>query len=74
MGIAVEGVADSRSKRTNMFRRLIMISAIAAGALALIRLNAQRARQRATDAAARDNWEGEGGASAAPKGSAAPGA
>jgi hypothetical protein len=55
-----------------MFRRLLVVSAIAAAALALIRLSAQRASQRATDEAARANWEGEGGASSAPRGPAAP--
>jgi hypothetical protein len=54
-----------------MFRRLLVVSAIAAAALALIRLNAQRASRRATDEAARTNWESEGGA-AAPREPAAP--
>jgi len=57
-----------------MFRRLLVVSAIAAVALALIRFNAQRASRRATDEAARANWESEGGSSAAPRGSAAPSA
>jgi hypothetical protein len=55
-----------------MFRRLLVVTAIAAAALALVRLNAQRAGQRATDEAARANWESEGGSSAAPRGPAAP--
>jgi hypothetical protein len=57
-----------------MFRRLLVVSVIAAAALALIRLNARRASQRATDEAARGNWESEGGSSAAPSGPAAPSA
>lgn len=60
-----------------MFRRLIVVSAIvvsaiAAGAVALIRLNAQRASQRAADEAARADWESDGGSSAAPRAPAAP--
>ena len=57
-----------------MFRLLLVVSAIAAAALALTRLNARRASQRATDEAARANWESEGGSSAAPRGPAAPSA
>ena len=50
----------------NMIRRLFMLGAIAAVALALIRrLNAQRASRRATDEAANAEWESEGGSSAA---------
>jgi hypothetical protein len=57
-----------------MFRRLIVVSGIAAVALALIRLSAQRASRRATDEAASAEWESEGGSSAASRGSAAPSA
>jgi hypothetical protein len=46
-----------------MFRRLIVVSAIAAAAWALIRLNAHRTKQRATDEEARADWESEGGSS-----------
>jgi hypothetical protein len=49
----------------NMIRRLFVVAAIAAVALALIRLNAQRAARRATDEAANAEWESEGGSSAA---------
>jgi hypothetical protein len=49
----------------NMIRRLFVVAAIAAVALALIRLNAQRASRRATDEAANAEWESEGGSSAA---------
>jgi hypothetical protein len=56
-----------------MFRRLLVVSAIAAAAWALIRLTAQRASQRASDEAACANWEGEGGGSA-PRGAPAPSA
>ena len=62
----------NRHEEMNMFRRLLVVSAIAAGALALIRLNARRASQRATDEAARANWKSEGGASAASRGTPAP--
>jgi hypothetical protein len=48
-----------------MIRRLFVVAAIAAVALALIRLNAQRAARRATDEAANAEWESEGGSSAA---------
>ena len=48
-----------------MFRRLIVVSAIAAVAVALIRLNALRANRRAIDEAATADWESEGGSSAA---------
>jgi hypothetical protein len=56
----------------NMIRQLIVVGAIAAAALALIRVNAQRASQRATDEAANAEWESEGGSAAASKGSGAP--
>jgi hypothetical protein len=56
----------------NMIRRLFVVAAIAAVALALIRLNAQRASRRATDEAANAEWETEGGSSAASRGSGAP--
>ena len=57
-----------------MFRRLIVVIGIAAVALALIRLSAQRASRRATDEAASAEWESEGGSSAASRGSTAPSA
>jgi hypothetical protein len=58
-------MATDRSEM-NMIRRLFMLGAIAAVALALIRrLNAQRASRRATDEAANAEWESEGGSSAA---------
>ena len=57
-----------------MFRQLIVVSAIAAVALAVIRLNAKRASRRATDEAASAEWESEGGSMAASTGSAAPSA
>jgi hypothetical protein len=56
----------------NMFRQLIVVSAIAAAALVLIRLNPQRTNRRDTDEAARADWESEGGSSAAPRESAEP--
>jgi hypothetical protein len=58
----------------NMIRQLIVVGAIAAVAFALIRLNARRANQRATDEAANAEWESEGGSAAAPRGSGAPSA
>jgi hypothetical protein len=58
----------------NMLHRLIVVSAIAAVALAVIRLNAKRASRRATDEAASAEWESEGGSTAASTGSAAPSA
>jgi hypothetical protein len=57
-----------------MLHRLIVVSAIAAVALAVIRLNAKRASRRATDEAASAEWESEGGSTAASTGSAAPSA
>ena len=57
-----------------MIRQLIVAAAIAAVAFTLIRLNAQRASQRATDEASNADWESEGGSAAASRGSGAPSA
>jgi hypothetical protein len=56
----------------NMIRQLIVVGAMAAVAFALIRLNAQRASQRASDEAANAEWESEGGSAAASSGAGAP--
>jgi hypothetical protein len=65
----------TNTSEMNMIRRLFAVGAIAAVALALIRLSAQRASRRATDEAANAEWESEGGSSAAAsRGSVAPSA
>jgi hypothetical protein len=70
LACGIEAQATDRSEM-NMFRRLIVVSAMAAVAVALIGLNAQRASRRANDEAASADWESEGGSSAASRGWAA---